>query len=366
MARFREIGLWIIAIVSGLFLLNTRIVLAVESCEFGKDIPKSRPNPQAGPTQVRVGVFVFDLSDIDIRNSEFGLDFLAALSWQDPRLGELLRKTGRKLCQTPVDAIWHPNMFPVNARVVKDELPRIMYVRSDGTVRGKRRLIGKFAVPFDLREFPMDTQMLRVTFISLDYGPDDLSLAWQGGGRSEAFSQTGWQVKLGRGSAGTYLLDIRQQQAGDKVAEKPTGEPSESAVAFARFEYAMEVTRDLSFYVWKIVVPLVLIVFASWSVFWIDPTQMGVQIGIGTSMLLTIVAFLFTLQNLLPEISYLTRLDIFVYSSLVLVFLAFVEALVTCTLAARGKEVTARQIDRWARKLYTGLYALVIIRFWWL
>jgi hypothetical protein len=241
-----------------------------------------------------------------------------------------------------------------------------MYVHSDGTVRGKRRLIGKFATPFDLAEFPMDTQKLRVTFVSLDYGPDDLSLAWQGGGRSEAFSQTGWQVKLGQGSAGTYLLDIDQQQAGDKVAEKPAGEPSESAVALARFEYTMEVTRNFSFYFWKIIVPLVLIVFASWSVFWIDPTQMGVQIGIGTSMLLTIVAFLFSLQNFLPEISYLTRLDIFVYSSLVLVFLAFVEALVTCTLAAHGREATARRMDRWARSLFIGAYALAMIRFWWL
>lgn len=88
------------------------------------------------------------------------------------------------------------------------------------------------------------------------------------------------------------------------------------------FEFNIEVRRQITFYVWKVFVPLSLIVFTSWLVFWIDPSQLGVQSGIGTAMLLTVVAFLFSLQNILPQIPYLTRLDVFVYSALVLVFLA--------------------------------------------
>ena len=348
-----------------LYLLIGGLAFAIEPCQFDQVAPKTRPNSEAGPTEVRIGVFIFDLAGIDVKTGEFTLDFLAAFSWQDPRLGELLKKTGRKICQIPIDAIWNPNMIPVNARVVKDELPLIVYIHPDGSVRGKQRKSGTFDVPFNLVDFPMDTQTLRVTYLSLGYGPDELKFVWEGVGRAESFSQTGFRVKLGRGTQGTYMLDIRPEQAGEKATESSTDKPSNSAVALARFDFEMEVTRDLAFYFWKIILPLFVIVLTSGSVFMIDPSQLGIQVGIGTSMLLTIIAFLFSLQNLLPAISYLTRLDIFVYSSLVVVFLVFVEALVSCTLAAHGKEALAHRLDWWSRRLYPLGYAMVITRFFW-
>jgi len=139
----------------------------------------------------------------------------------------------------------------------------------------------------------------------------------------------------------------------------------EETEALARFDYEINVKRNRRYYVWKVFVPLIVIVFASWAVFWVDPTQIGVQTGIGTAMLLTVVAFLLSLQNILPKISYLTRLDIFVYSSLVFVFLPFVQALTTCSLAAHGKELLARRLDRWSQVIFPLAFAAALMWFWW-
>ena len=329
-------------------------VSAVDLCNFDKDIPKTRPNREAGPTEIRVGIFVFDLVDIITKNQEFILDFLLQAEWKDPRLGEVLRKSGRKICKTPIDDIWHPAMIPVNSRALRQELPRVLYVRANGSVEGRQRIIGTFAAQLDLTNFPRDTQTLPVTLISLEHGADELKFVFESGGGEEVFSEAGWSVERGRVESGAYILEALKAEGRDDV------------VALARFDYMIDVTRRANYYVWKVFVPLCLIVFTSWAAFWIDPTQLGVQTGIGTAMMLTIVAFLFSLQTILPKVPYLPRMDVFVFMSLAFVFLSFVESLTTCTMAARGNEVTARRVDRWSRVIFPMGFAIVIVNLWWL
>ena len=110
-------------------------------------------------------------------------------------------------------------------------------------------------------------------------------------------------------------------------------------------------------------VPLIVIVCMSWAVFWINPDQLGVQIGVASTSILTLIAFLFSLSSVLPPISYLTRMDFFVFSSLVLVFLAFGEAMLTCTLATQDRLSLARRIDVFARWIFPLSFVSVLVTF---
>ena len=101
----------------------------------------------------------------------------------------------------------------------------------------------------------------------------------------------------------------------------------------------------------------------SWTVFWIDPDQLGVQIGVATTSILTLIAFLFSLKALLPPVSYLTRMDMFIYGSLVLVFIALLEALTTCILAAHGKGGIARRFDWWCRGIFPAAFIALMTWF---
>jgi len=109
--------------------------------------------------------------------------------------------------------------------------------------------------------------------------------------------------------------------------------------------------------------PLTIIIFMSWAVFWIDPTQIAVQVGIATTAILTLIAFLFSLEARLPRISYLTSIDFFIFGSLTLVFLAFLQAILTCSLGFQGNVALARRIDRWSRWVFPLSFALVILFF---
>ena len=96
------------------------------------------------------------------------------------------------------------------------------------------------------------------------------------------------------------------------------------------------VRRHIVYHLWKKIVVRSLIVCMSWAVFWIDPAQLGAQIGVASTSMLTLIAFLFALGRVLPPVSYLTRMEHLIFGSVLLVFLAFVEAITTCSLAARG------------------------------
>ena len=89
--------------------------------------------------------------------------------------------------------------------------------------------------------------------------------------------------------------------------------------------------------------PLTLIVFMAWPVFWIDPSNVGPQFGIATSSVFTLIA-------------YLTRFDQFTLGCTLLVFAALGEAVVAARLARIGREKLALRIDLVTRLVYPVVF----------
>ena len=129
-------------------------------------------------------------------------------------------------------------------------------------------------------------------------------------------------------------------------------------------DYEFKASRYIHFYWWKVLAPLMVILFLSWAVFWIDPSQVGAQIGVSGTSILTLIAFLYKLDNVLPPVSYLTHMDHFIFTALVLVFIAYIEALVSITLAHKDKKELALKLDYSFRIAYPILFLIVIYFFW--
>ena len=245
-------------------------------------------------------------------------------------------------------------MFILNIRSMRSDLPRIFYVYASGTVKGQQRGTGTLSASFDLTNFPMDSQELPLTFITLRHGPDELHIIFEKGGMEEVFTEQGWEVTDVRSEYGVYEMEFIK------------GLNEEETTALARFDFIIEAERSTSYYLWKVFVPLCLIVCASWAVFWIDPKQLGIRTGIGTAMMITIIAFLFSMQQILPQIDYLTRMDIFIYCSLILVFLAFIVSVTLGSIAGQRQESRAHRVEKWCRVIFPMVFGAIIIWLWWM
>jgi hypothetical protein len=132
-------------------------------------------------------------------------------------------------------------------------------------------------------------------------------------------------------------------------------------IALPMVTFEFEAKRHVFYYVWKVIIPLMVIVMMSWAIFYIEPTQVAPQIGLAATSILTLIAFLFSLGKILPPIAYLTKIDFFVYGSLALVFLAFAEAMITINLAGNNKLHQAKQVDRMSRWVFPIVFILILV-----
>jgi hypothetical protein len=315
---------------------------AQPDCSVPPELTLTRPGPEGVPTEMTVGAFLVDLHRIDDAQQTFSADVFLAMSWRDERL---LSLEGRSLagCALPVESIWMPRVLIVNEREVERSLDEIVRVGADGRLEYLQRFQGIFTSRLDLRDFPMDKQMLAIRVVLGRTQAGDLTFRQDKvTGAAEEFSIADWTV------------------IGGSVEYEPFRLPT-TGQELPQVTYNVEVQRNRAYYAQKVFLPLILIVCMSWAVFWIDPKLVPPQIGISTSAVLTLIAFLFSLAYTLPRLSYLTRADRFVMGATVLVFFAFGEALISTGLAGRGREASALRIDRLSRIIFPTAFAGILL-----
>ena len=332
------------AVMVGVVLLMTAgPALSEGTCGVPVDWIATRPNPEGQATEVQIGVYLIDLLSVNDSAQSFDADVFLSVSWRDPRL--VLGSQGESLagCIVPLDDVWNPRIIFVNERTVERRFDEKVSVASDGTVEYLQRLQGQFTTKLDLRDFPFDSHELFLDIVSRGYFPEQVSFTREdGSGRIAELTITDWEVGEGYSEIEPRYIEPRDWY-------------------LAAISFRVPVKRRLGFYSLKTFLPLTLIVFMSWGVFWIHPEMLPSQIGISTSAILTLIAFQFSLGYMLPRLSYLTRADRFLIGSTLLVFLAFGEALWTSYMARHDRERRALRFDHISRILFPLLFSGVLV-----
>jgi len=297
-----------------------------------------RPDAGGPPTKVTVGIRIVDLMDINDVNQTLTGDFAVMLSWTDPRLAHL------QGCNIAMDKIWSPELAFFNSGRKFPERPRVASIDSGGEVKYLQRWYGTFATYHNLQDFPFDKQTFQISLFSLYWPEKDLQLVVD-----ETF--TGWRELLNisdwsiEGVEGT--INRSYSEAQDDF--------------FSRYDLNISAHRMTKFYLWKVMLPLCLIVFMSWCVFWISPAQFGPQVSLSATSMLTLIAFIFATTNMVPELGYLTRLDLFIVGSTILVFLALIETAVTVYLVSRERKEQVLRMDCVCRLLFPLAFGVLIV-----
>jgi len=324
--------------------------LDVSGSSEGSTVPKprlSRPGAKEGPTKVSVGMWLLDIDSIDSSAQNFVANFFVMLSWKDPRLAN--RGSGRMTYD--VTRVWTPRIQVANEiGLVRRTLPEVVDVAPDGTVEYRQRYVGPFSQPLNLDKFPFDTQTFRLHLITPGSSSSEIEFVrdqnWIDDGISMAagiaknISLPDWKIESYRTDSTPYVVAKGADVAG--------------------FAFDFVARRDSGYYVWKVILPLLLIVMMSWSVFWIDPSSAGTQIAVATTSMLTLIAYRFAIDSQVPKVSYMTKMDQFIVVGTVLVFLTLMQVVLTARLAQKGRDVLAKRIDRVSRWVFPAIFVVAL------
>ena len=214
-------------------------------------------------------------------------------------------------------------------------------ITPQGEVTYRLHVFGDFSQPMQLQDFPQDSHRFEVPIVAAGYRPHEVVLTADPRMDSfiaETLSVADWHVSDMLGESREVVLA--------------------NGILLPGFVFSFSGQRLIHHYLVKAIIPLALIVMMSWVVFWIDPKQVPNQLGVAVTTVLTLIAYHIALAGRLPEIPYLTRMDTFLFSSTLLVFLSLIEVVITSHLSSTDNLSLARRIDRIARWLFPAVFVL--------
>jgi hypothetical protein len=332
-----------------LFLLVVFLALSIQLVR-GAEMPAviDRPGADDGQTQISTGIWIVDVTSIDSAQQNFTAEVAIVLRWKDPRLAH----TGSGIVRYPIEQIWHPRMAIVNeTNSVSRKFPDLVEVEPHGKVIYRQRYAGAFTQPLRLGSFPFDRQTFHIQFVAVRYRANEVVFVpdqdWidnglkQGAGIAPSITLLDWTIEKWNTRSLAYAM----------------------APGFEYSGYAFEFTasRNVQHYILKVILPLVLIVMMSWSVFWIDPIHSNSQISIAVTSMLTLIAYRFAVDTQLPRLPYTTRLDAFILTSTLLVFFSLIEVLITTILETSRRTGRAKKIDRYCRTIFPAMFIIASI-----
>jgi len=266
------------------------------------------PNP-FGATIVQVGIYYNSLIEINVAAGYSVIDFYASFIWVDDRLGALYNNSNFTISTS---TIWNPSFEYLNIiSLTKIDDDSITFYPDTSTVYWSVRYIAQLTIVTTLTDFPFDDVQLLVRLSSDNYPDNQVVFIAdpQYQGLSQFVFLDGWTlIDASNGNETTYLFAPENAN-------------------YTLYQFSYNAKRNPDFFFWRIGVTSLLIVIISCSVLFMEPQDLASRIGTIATCIVALIANTFAFEDLIPAIPYLSKLDIFLLLSSLMVFFLGLESI---------------------------------------
>lgn len=318
--------------------LNTPQVLTGEVKGTGQEIVK-------GATLVKIGFNLQQITAVDQRAENFSVAGTLGLQWQEPKLAfspdsiqnRVKVFTGERFFQyVQNNNIVVPDFTIFNQQGKRWTQNAVAVVWPDGKVEYYERFTTTLQAPdFNFRRFPFDTQKF---FIRVDNLWPEWYFAF---GPLEGFSQVGQRL-------GEEEWVITQHKVTFDSVMENYGRP------VSRFIFAFHAKRHHTYYVFRILLPLIIIIVVSWFSFFLK--DYNKRVDVAGANLLIFIAFNFTIATELPRLGYLTFMDTLLVTTFIITGVVVIISYQLRRMIDAGKQARVTRIDKYIRWLYPVAY----------
>ena len=291
----------------------------------------------AQPEQVRVGVYLMNLYDLNMDEHSFYADFYIWFKWKgdiDPTEIEF------------VNSIEKWSM----ARSQSGDSSHMTL--SDGTNYRIYRVEGRFFHSFSLNRFPLDEHVLDIQMESPEHPADSLAYVPDADPAEmrNTLKLVGWESKGCR-------LETKIHDYGTDF-----GNPEENAQRYSNLTYTITLARPVNYFLLKMLLPLLVVMLVSIGGLLLHPTYIDTRSSLPIGGLLTAVFLQQSYSDALPDTGYMVLMDKIYLLSYILISLVLLQMIRAGNDQVRGK--TDQQIIRRERRLarvFLAAYALGVL-----
>ncbi len=297
------------------------------------------------PIEVEVGIRMEQITNVDQKAENFGAVATILMKWTDPKLAF---SPDTCQCRTKIfsydefasfmnaEGIDGPDFTLFNQQGNRWTQNDLVTLQSDGTALYLERFSTTFQAPdFNFRQFPFDSQQFYIRILSIFpeeyYVYKDLE---NFGGLGEQLGEEEWVV-----TEFDTIIDSQDSRS--------------------RFSFAFKARRYLSFYTFRIFVPVLIIIIVSWITFFLK--DYGKRVDVAAANLLLFIAFNFTISDSLPRLGYLTFMDTILVSAFLVTSLVVIFNVYLKRLEVDGKVDLAHRIDKYMIWIYPFAYLIGFI-----
>jgi hypothetical protein len=165
----------------------------------------------------------------------------------------------------------------------------------------------------------------------------------------------------------SYRLFKTKVYAGNSLYNSNFGDTSLPAQSlYARVNTTIFIDRSFLPYISKLIIPLIIILFLVYFVFYLPTHKIEMSASLTVSALFCATAFQLAISRSLPEVGYIIYVDKIFYSCYALIALSLTQSLITYYLDSSGEESKkkkAHKLDVIFRFIYPVLFAAVVVLF---
>jgi hypothetical protein len=305
--------------------------------EEPKKPAEPEPEKSEGPIHCKVGVYMLDVSGVDMKESVFNADFYLWMTWNSDAADSCDFELQNAESEERKESY----------KETKEQLHYIVW-------RIKAHLKGQF----ELQKYPFDTQLLPLHLESPGHAArevvfeaeplDAIAKALPFRGLDPKIRVPGWQIaKVDFGSS-IHRYETRFGY--------PFGDENEQD--YSRISYVLTVERLAWPYFLRAFLPLLIVVGCACLLFLLSWEKVDVAMGSAITALLAAIALHLVEAGALPSVGYLVALDKFFIWSYAIVLLISVEKVIAYRYGIRDRVATADRLDRISLLGIPALYVL--------
>lgn len=312
--------------------------------------------PLTTPVVIKTGIFLVDITHIDIPSvpiPHFTAEYIISLSWTDVRLSyetstlQQYRQYHDKEVDQQLEKIWWPEITIPNQDGPRMIENKILKIFPNGEIQYLEKFKINLKMHSNLRRFPFDEQYFKLMLEIFDWDTSKVKLQADMDfvGMSETLVNDGWDFQ--------HVI-IKDTFIKDELSHKQ----------HAIVKHIVSASRRPNYYLFKIITPLMLMLFFTWSTFWMVGENASLRLQRLVIAMLAMIAFHQVIISNLPRIGGITFIDAVVYLCFTSVGATVIHLIRYHHLEQNNLRHQGIKMDQKARFIYPMAFGIIMVAIW--